>query len=141
MFKHVLKASGLLALMVVIGCGSGGGGSGKTAVVKGKVTVNGAPLSGGTITFSSASNESVEGGGTINADGTYEAGGVPMGECKIAIDNSSLKDLTTVKTDPLPGMPAPPKYIKIDAKYYKAATSGLTVNVDSSSKTHDIDLK
>jgi hypothetical protein len=74
------------ALITVAGCGDA-----NRAAVKGKVTVAGKdPLPGGTIRFELASDPSQVGSGVIRADGTYEISDVPVGECRVTVDNSHL---------------------------------------------------
>lgn len=92
-------AAGLLALA---GCG---GGKASRASISGKVTVNGkGPLTGGTITFVSISNESEVGGGNIKSDGTYEAVDVPVGECKVIVSNAHLNLSKSGMGGGMPGM-------------------------------------
>lgn len=98
------KLLGLTMLLGAVLLTSGCGGSNARTAVKGKVTVAGkGPLTGGNITFALASDEKVNGGGIINADGTYEVLTAPIGECKVLIDNSHLN--TAAKTKGMPGIP------------------------------------
>jgi len=87
-------------------------------------------------------------GGVINADGTYSVNGVPVGECKVVIDNSNL-DPNNKPAGPSGGPGGPPdqgvrpvtppksmteggikRFVKIDPSYYKVESTQLkhTVN-------------
>ena len=104
------KLLGLSMLLGMVLLASGCGGNNARTVVKGKVTVAGkGPLTGGNITFALASDEKINGGGVINADGTYEVLTAPIGECKVLIDNSHLNTAAKSKGMPVvpggPGMP------------------------------------
>jgi hypothetical protein len=144
-FLRLLGFVGLLVLAAVaaVGCSKSKGGS--TAVVTGKVTLpNGQPLTGGRIDFQSASDEKKTAGGMIKADGTYEATAVPLGECKVSITNASLKGLptTTLASKDMPGSEREgEKYVPINPKYAKFATSGLSTNVEGKEHTYDITLQ
>ena len=134
-----------LCLAVTAGCGDGGEGG---TTVSGKVTVAGAPLTGGTIMFQPVTGGGGEANGMIMADGKYAVKGVAPGEYKVTVDTDSLRSAASqVK---LPGGATPPPssaqlngltYVKIDPKYSKAATSGLATTVGTKSHTYDIDLK
>lgn len=76
---------------------------GKTLPVKGKVTLNGKSLTAGSVTFwpnEAKGNKSPhEGGGTIGADGTYEAytkgkSGLPPGHYQVTIAANIEADST-----------------------------------------------
>jgi hypothetical protein len=100
------KKLGLSILLVAVLLTSGCGGNSRTTI-KGKVTVAGkGPLTGGNITFVLASNQAVNGGGVINADGSYEVVTAPLGECKVLIDNSHLN--TAAKNKGMPMVPGTP---------------------------------
>lgn len=142
----LLRACSLAALLAAaLGCSggkSGPGSVGPTTTVTGKVTVGGKPLTGGMIAFHSAGDMSKNSSGAIKGDGTYEVTGVPPGECKVAIDNSSLKNAPTVAGGAdVPGMAGATKYMPIDAKYAKPESSGLTATVKGEKDTADFDLK
>jgi len=141
--KCFVQIAGLVAVAGVFRCGSKS--EMKTAIVTGKVTLGGRPLPGGMITFVSVSAPGKSGVGTIRADGTYEVANAPLGECKVAVSNSSLAQLSTMPAPPA-GAPEPPgvsgqRYVKIDPKYAKPERSGLSTSVASDSHTYDIELK
>jgi len=63
----------VMVSVVIAGCG-GGSGQKPTAKVKGKVTFNGQPVTGGDITFSpvaAGKDPGKSGSGTVGADGSY----------------------------------------------------------------------
>ena len=84
--RSVCFTIGLAAVVAAAGCGSGDG----RATVKGKVTVAGKPLPGGLIQLVDVGNPNRNASGQIAADGSYEVFDAPVGECKVAIDNSFL---------------------------------------------------
>jgi hypothetical protein len=112
-----------------------------SVTVTGKVTLaGGKPLPGGLIRFQLASAANWAGSGKIMADGTYEATFVPIGECKVSVDNASLKPSSTPPTEnsaPDPSL----KYVPINAKYANPHTSGLTFNVASDNQIFNVELK
>lgn len=91
------------------GCGGGSPYAGTS--IKGKVTVAGkGPLTGGTIQFISVADSKAVSGGQIKSDGTYEIADVPLGNCKVLIDNSHLnpnKGSSAVRTPGMGGGKAP----------------------------------
>ncbi len=79
MLRFILFSATLLALPLLLGCGS----SMHTVAVSGQVTVQGEPLENGSITFLSADGETPSAGGVIR-DGQYTAD-VPPGDKTILI--------------------------------------------------------
>jgi len=111
----------------VLGCGASGGA--KLAPVAGKVTVDGAPLTSGGVTFHP---DSAKGNhtphiplGTLDAQGNYKlmsatSEGAPLGWYKVTVSAQAPID---------PQNPyAPPKHL-INPKYGDASTSGLHIEV------------
>lgn len=126
---EVLRSLRLVAPAVLLLAGCGGAGGEKLAPVAGKVTVNGSPLSAGSVTFHP---DAAKGNstphipvGTLNADGQYTLksatqDGAPRGWYKVTVTAQEPID---------PKNPyAPPKHL-IDPKFSNAATSGLTIEV------------
>ena len=139
----MLRLLALLAPASLLGLGCSGQESEALSRVTGHVTLaNGKPLTGGRITFSNAAGKvSV---GQIKADGTYEAVGVPHGECRVAIENLYLKGWSPPRgSEAMPNAAenAALKYIPINAKYAKPETSGLSTNVTDDKHTFDVELK
>lgn len=136
--KHISKLLTIvLALTCLAGCGGEKGPT--TATVTGKVTLaDGSPVTGGRIDFRSVPAGLVS--GQIKADGSYEAKDVPLGAQKVSIDNKALK----VVGAPSPGITPPPsdlKYVEFDPKFSDPEKSGLTVTIDGTKKTYDVQLK
>src|SRR5688572_27539244 len=68
------------ALLLMIGAGCGGEAKPPVAQVKGKVTFNGAPVKGGTITFSPYGGSGYTGTGAVKDDGTFVLSAADAGE-------------------------------------------------------------
>jgi len=139
----------VVSVLTLCGCG-GKGKDGATATVSGKVTLaSGAPLPGGIITFQSAATPDKKTTAMIKGDGSYEASGVPQGECKVAIDNILLKagaaGLSGGTNMPagtnMPETDTGTKFVQINTKYAKPETSGLTTTVSGDKHTYNVDLK
>jgi hypothetical protein len=113
------------ALLLLAGCDGGGM---KTAVVKGKVTYQGKPVTGGTVTFvPDAGGPSAT--GEIKPDGTfamttYKPGdGAVLGKHKVFI--VAMEDTSGKLPEERGGTPPP----TIPLKYTSIATSPLTADV------------
>jgi hypothetical protein len=127
--RHLLARLGVCGLLIAGLCGCGGSGDEKLTAVAGRVTVNGAPLTIGAVTF----QPDVEKGnqtqhipvGQLGADGRYELmsatkNGAPLGWYKVAVSAQEPID---------PKNPyAPPKHL-VNPKFSDAATSGLRLEV------------
>jgi hypothetical protein len=118
----------LTVLGVVAGCG-GPGGVGDLVPVSGRVTVNGQPLTRGTVSFRpdpARGNDSLqEPYGKIDAQGNYRlctAGkpGAPRGWYKVLVVSAEAID---------PRDPYAPRRSFIDPKYGQMETSDLAVEV------------
>ena len=131
--KKTIIFTGLLGfLLLALGCGSDKVG------LSGKVTFSddNSPLTVGTVYFATASYEA---SGEIKEDGTYkvssvsENDGIPPGEYQVYIlgaeKNLSPSTNTYAQMEPL-----------IDKKFTSKGTSGLTVKIDKSTKTYDIEV-
>lgn len=142
-----------LALSCLSGCGK------KQATVKGKVSFKGQPLTSGNIAFVDGGGRIAP--GTIKSDGTYLVANVPVGEVTITVQTappmmammgmgskpkkpSGLapmpKDMipadyqeNSPDKKPLPVVPAPEKYNKVE-------TSPLKYTVQSGTQEYNIDL-
>jgi hypothetical protein len=109
-----------LAVTLIACCGCGGGEQmieGRT-IVSGTVTLDGQPLRGGAITFSSRENSILATTVNIESDGKYRTDRAPTGKSSVSIETESLQF----------GNPA--AYVPIPAKYSSAATSGLEVDLN-----------
>jgi len=144
MSRFAVRFAVLGAALVGLGCG-GSSGSGRTAVITGKVTIAGKDiLPGGDVVFTSVTDKDKVLRAVINGDGTYKLPGIAYGEHKVAVENEHLKRLNAGPvasgTASLEGAPAQAKYVKIDPKYTKSETSGLSTNVKEATVTYNIDL-
>jgi hypothetical protein len=121
-------------------------------IISGKVTLKGAPVTGGSMTFlpQKGSPTLI----TIMPDGTYKASGVPTGEILVGIETESIRGKAPKDgklTDPgviskppsgVPGTAPMAVYVPIDKKYADPKTSGLTVTIsEQPEQTKDFDLK
>jgi len=113
--------------------------------VTGSVTLNKKPLATGTVKFApdaSKGNTSKESAiGLIQPDGKYSLvtngrSGAPLGWYKVTVEPTAVPG-------ELPAGQAPPKPAAINAKYKKAETSGILIEVTENPKpgAYDIDLK
>jgi hypothetical protein len=119
------------ALAALAGCG----GDSTKAELKGKVTYNNAPVTGGTLTLIPATG--VPFPININYDGSFDIGDAPVGLMKVTINTDNVaaahgpqmpqgmtppKDMKMQEVD----NSKMPKKVAIPPKYKSADTSGLT---------------
>jgi hypothetical protein len=129
----------ICATVILIGCSAD---VGKTGNISGKVTVAGkGPLTGGNITFTPATAPDKAVSAPIGGDGTYKTSAVPYGELKVSVDNLFLKSMPPVAGGTASMGAAEVKYMKIDAKYAKPESSGLSTTLSSSSHNFDVEVK
>jgi hypothetical protein len=145
-----------LACGVVAFTGCGGGGANQ-ATVSGKVTYNGAPVTGGTLYLGPTA------GGPdvpvfINAEGNFVSTNVPEGEMLVALETESARrnapryDRSSMPSPPA-GVQVPPDqqlqdsdksgqpvYVKIPPKYQDYMTSGLTWTLRKGENKRDFEL-
>ncbi|HEX3149225.1 MAG TPA: hypothetical protein VHR66_14220 [Gemmataceae bacterium] len=127
----------VLLLLSPSGCDSG---SGSLHKVSGKVTVDGAPLTTGTVRFvpdkDKGNKATTEPTGQIGTDGTYSLmtdgkSGAPAGWYKVTISASEVPE----SSKPFSGKSL------VAAKFNDPAASGLAVEVVSSPKAGAYDLQ
>ncbi|MFO0877534.1 MAG: hypothetical protein U0840_09180 [Gemmataceae bacterium] len=127
----------LVALMALVGCGSGGSAKGDKIIVKGKVTLDGKDAEGVSLSFYGPSDKAASGNVTTQADGTYEVmfvsqagegnyqvsaskgGNVPGITKGEGIDDFQMKLASGAKSGNNPG--------GLPARYADPSSSGLTV--------------
>lgn len=123
-----------LTLLFLTGCGSELG-----AMVSGKVTLDGAPLTTGNVMFTPIGQGSAA-NGSIDASGSYSLhtgteGGLPPGDYRV----------TVVATKPAPpaapNLPPPPPIPITPQKYGRPETTDLRVTVKSGSNSIDLELR
>lgn len=122
--RRVCRLLALVCLgggIVLAGC-SKKDGPGKLVPVSGKVTLNGKPLTAGTVSFVADSKKGNTSkhfpGGQLSADGTYElktdgATGAPLGVFKVTIMNMDFKQMVEGKKKP--DVTIPPAYTTPDS--------------------------
>ncbi len=166
--RYPTRACGGLLLLAsmayLVGCG--GPNYKARAIVKGKVSIGGKPLTAGSVSFYNKQN--VSGTATIDTKGNYNMPDAPIGECTITVSvpkmpmggpsgmmspfggpgggAAAVKGMKSVdpsgsgKSISIMGeMPA--QIVPIPEKYSKPDTSGLTYKVEKGEHTFDIDLK
>jgi|SRR6185312_5021635 len=141
MNRSLFRCLSLLALLAAAGCG--GGGKGQTATVSGKVTLpGGKPLPGGHIDFHAGTDAQPVASARIQEDGTYEAVGVPDGECRVTVENAELRQATrAASAAKMPGSHNAGTYVQINSKYARAESSPLSTTVVGKKFTYDVELK
>ena len=94
----------LLAAAAVMHAGCSG--SVNTATVTGKVTVDGKPVTAGTVVFESEDGRA-QGSGYLRTDGSFKVAEAPIGPCKIVVKVSQFNRSTTGGAmGAIPGGPA-----------------------------------
>jgi hypothetical protein len=147
--KRLLQCAALFAAFSLLpGCG------GATGTLSGKVTLDGQPVTTGTVLFTngnSAQNAMV----SIQSDGTYKAEGVAVGDMKVGVTAPppNASSMPKGAKGPPPGIPADHPQAKlysqgsttpgfdIPKEYSNPETSNLTVKVEGGQQTYDIALK
>ena len=124
----------LLALVCLVGCGSGA-----ESTVKGTVTLDGVALDQGNVTFYPVNGAGSPAAGSITSGGQYTVGvgqtrGLPAGKYAAVV---VARGPST--PHPLGGPPAPGKLLT-PPKYSKEETSGLSFNVEPGSNVIDIEM-
>jgi hypothetical protein len=124
----VRAAAAALAVALAAGCGGP-----PAAVVTGTVTLDGAPVAGGTISFIPVAGGAVT--ALIQPDGTYRAEGVPVAEVAVTlvppppdVDPKVMKESKGASPRRPPAWPV---------RYADAAQSGLTLTVQPGPNTFD----
>ena len=120
-----------MALLLVVGCG------GKPAKVSGTVSIDGAPVQQGTVTFAPTGG-GMRATGIIQSDGSYRIQtnrdvGLEIGEYDVAV--ASREIISTGEGSP----PRPGKFF-VPSRYGRTTTSGLHYSVEKGSNVIDIDL-
>lgn len=134
----------LFAAVFAGGCGA------DTTTLSGTVTLNGRPVSGGSVILYCSDKQIVR--GLIDADGRYTIPNVPFGTATITVQSHTFVPAGMQVPQKLPpsssDSPLPPalaaedskRVIPIPPRYTHPEESGLSVNVQSHPTTHDIQL-
>ncbi len=161
MLSQSLVRSATIGFSIAVLCLAGGCGPDYKArgVVKGKVTYNKKALTSGTVMFYAASNN-ITSSAFIDGEGNYVMNDAPLGEVKITVTVTSLppgkpmkygpgkaasegesKDPTGTVSESIPIMSKMPSSIlRIDEKFSKPETSGLSFTVEKGEQTHNLEL-
>jgi hypothetical protein len=126
-----LTIAGRVAVVVVAlaGCDAGRGD------VSGIVTLNGAPLPGGMVTFVAANGQAET--GRISADGTYSVPNFPAGPARITVITQPPVRLN----ENGPAIETLGKYVAIPQRYRDPEQSGLTCDVKRGPQQCDLPLQ
>jgi len=139
-----------LGLVLLAGCGGGTGSVSGTVTYKPKGKV-----ASGTVMILAADGKPRY--GEIGADGSYSVADVPAGKCKVTVSSPDTSGQVNRGAEGPPGRPtiqggrepaggkgakaAPPSgWFAIPEKYGDAANSGLSVDVQRGTTTHNIEL-
>jgi hypothetical protein len=140
MKRICLALLGLLPVLCLAGCSTGP----KLATVSGKVTLQGTPVTGGTVIFHAPDGKT--GTGSIKGDGTYIATEVPYGSLQVSVIPMPAMMAMSAPTKAPPGTPMIPaspterRPMSLPPKYSKPESSGLTATVSKKEETYDIPL-
>jgi hypothetical protein len=131
---HVSAAALLLGLSLgLVGCGAGGPASGE---VKGKVTFNGQPVSGGSVSFSPIDiPEAKPAVGDVAADGTFQL------STNTANDGAAVGKHRVAYSAPLPAEAADPNRPPPPSPLQGAAIEPSEVEVKSGPNEFQFQLK
>lgn len=129
-----------LCLASAAGCGP------STSTVTGKVTLNGAPVTAGAVTFY-GENKFIQ-SAVIDANGTYHISNAPVGPVKVAVVSSKPRNTT------IPGGKAAPSHptgksggapavapVAVPDKYKDPNQSGLNFELKAGEQTIDLPLQ
>jgi hypothetical protein len=140
-----LAASCLIALGSLFGGGCGS----RTATVVGRVTYQGKPVTGGSVIVYCSDKQIAR--GNIAVDGAYSIPNVPYGSSVVTVQGPTMAPAglrTQQALPPSTGGPLPPTVlvsdpaqIAIPLRYGVPEESGLSLAIDRTTVTYDIDLK
>jgi hypothetical protein len=121
----------ILVLLVLAGCGE------KPGTVEGKVSVDGTPVTSGSVFFTRADGEARA--VYIGNKGTYRALNIRPGPVKVSVmPPAHVDSKKRVGSDEWEKPPQ--RHAPIPKKYTNADTSGLSTTVHSGTNTYDIEM-
>lgn len=122
--KHPAGLSVCLAALTLAAAGCGP----SWATVSGKVTVQGKPVTVGTVLFVDANSQIAT--GKLDSEGHYTAQRVPLGSLKVAVQ--------TLRPEQVRGKAA--NAVPVPQQYTDPDTSGLTCDVQRRQQEYNIEL-
>lgn len=148
-----LRLAALIGLLAVVsGCGGGDPGLNLGGAVSGKVTIDGRPVTAGTVLLVSE-NDKYAVQGPINEYGRYTVKEPPLGRCLVAVRTRDKMGSVRPKVAASGGggvgsagmvLPNPEEigmtYVPTPTKYEDAKTSGLTAVIQKGNREHDLEL-
>lgn len=149
-----IRLAALIGLLVLVaGCSSGDPGLNLGGAVTGKVTIDGRPVTAGTVLFVSE-NDKYAVQGPINEFGKYTVKEPPLGKCLVAVKTrekagSVRPKAATTGSGGVVGsggivLPSPEEigmtYVPTPPKFEDAKTSGLTAVIKKGNQEHDLPL-
>jgi hypothetical protein len=150
---QTVRAAKTLGMLAIFGacCTLAGCGDSTKGAVKGKVTYQSKPVTGGTIQLVPASGSGSPVLVNIDPSGSFALTDVPVGSYQVAIETDSVPTINTYQ--PPAGAPkdlpqsgqqaspgAVPVKVPIPAKYKDAKSSGLKWDISSGTNTKNFDL-
>jgi hypothetical protein len=148
-FRHSSLLLGLAFFTFVVGCGSG---KPKVEPVRGKVTIDGQPLTEGTIVFHPSQGRPAL--GMVQQDGSYvlttlhESDGALAGEHRVTIEartvHGGISAARSVEEElSLAGSSSTPAVVEwiVPERFSRVATTPLMAKVESGQNNIDFDLK
>jgi hypothetical protein len=136
--QYRLGLSVCLAALALAAAGCGP----SQATVSGKVTMQGKPVTAGTVLFVGGDNQI--GTGKLDGEGRYVAPSVPMGSVKVAVQTLRPEQVTGAEANrPKDAPPLPSRLtnlVPVPQKYADPETSGLTCDVKQRQQEYNIDL-
>jgi hypothetical protein len=127
--KRLSCAALLLGVLLAAGCGP------KTALVRGKVTYRGAPLTSGKVVIMTPDGKASD-SGSVQPDGTFFVAHAPRGDVRIAVDNPPPPPRLRTAARPRGMSPNDPelravreqarKHVPIPWRFRDPSQSGLT---------------
>jgi hypothetical protein len=125
----------LLPALAACGCGQ------SEATIRGRVTVQGKPLTTGTVLFLGSDNRVAT--GSIGPDGHYVANHASMGTLRVAVQSLRPAQVRAAMQRPKDAPPLPGRItnlVPVPQKYQSPETSELTCTVQQKEQEYNIDL-
>lgn len=129
LFKKFFAMILVAAFIVFAGCGSK---PQPTSTISGKVTLNGKPVTLGSVSFYDAA-KGTGADAPIGADGSFSVTKVPLGDYQVSVMPPQL--------GPEDPMTPEVKNYPVPAKFRNGSTSGITCKVDKEKVDLPIDIK